>query len=135
MLRKAWQGATTTVRLVIFGAALTLLAFTAWFVLIRPTANAEKAATAKTEAIIADTQRSAAQDTIRIVVDHNAAVQTINTRTEVTTRDILQAPGASDAIDPALHAAGLRALCLHDNRRDPTCAALLHGAGDSERAD
>lgn len=124
-------GANPLVRLGLSVAATVAVVWLLVHFLVGPQQARKEAAQAQTEAIVADTQAQAAQDTVRIVVDHAEAVQTITHRTEVTTREILAAPGASDRIDPALHHAGLRALCLHDNRRDASCADVLQS--DAER--
>ncbi|WP_139375706.1 hypothetical protein [Sphingopyxis flava] len=110
--------------------ALALL----WFFFIRPEAALKDAAINRADRTVAEAQTEAAKDTVRIIVDHNATVETIQSRTEVTNRDIQSAPGAAQEIDPAVHAAGIRALCLHHGRDEPTCAVLLHRDGGSERA-
>jgi hypothetical protein len=105
-------------------------AFALWFFFIRPDAALRRAATAEADAIVAETQGEAAEDTIRIVVDHNNEVATITTRIEETNAEILSAPGADQAVDPAGYDAFVRALCLQDGRREPVCADVLQRDGD-----
>lgn len=103
----------------------------AYVVLIKPAQDRQAAAVSRGEAVVATTQARAAEDTVRIVVDHQADRDIITHRTEVTTREILSQPGADEALDPELHSAGVRALCLQRDRSgDPVCAALLHRDGD-----
>lgn len=116
------------ISLFVIGAAALL-----WFFFIRPDAALKSAATAKADRTVAEAQTQAAQDTVKIIVERGEAVATIQKRTEETNAEIKSAPGASQEIDPALHDAGLRALCLHDGRREPTCAVLLHRDGGVER--
>lgn len=124
-LRRIWP----FVALVLGATLLT------YMVLIKPAQDRQQAATAKAREVVATTQGKAAEETVRIVVEHQDAINTITRRTEVTTREILSQPGASASISPELHAAGVRALCLHDNRADdPVCAAMLHPDGGSHGA-
>lgn len=111
--------------------ALVLVGLFIWLVFIRPEAALRDAATSRTDAIVAETQTQAAQDSLRIVVDHNAVVREIHTRTEVTNEQILAAPGAGQEVDPALYDAIVRSLCLQDGRREPVCADVLHRDGRS----
>jgi cytoskeletal protein RodZ len=110
--------------------ALALL----WFIFIRPDAALKSAATAQADRTVAEMQTKAAEDTVKIIVEHGETVRTIHERTEVTNDEIQSAAGASQEIDPALHAAGLRALCLHNGRSEPSCAVLLQRDGGGERA-
>lgn len=112
-------------------AAAGALIFAVWFFVVRPEGALRDAAEARTGEIVAQSQADAAQDTVRIVVDHQHAVDTITHRTEVTNEEILSAPGASQSVDPDGYDAFVRALCLQDGRHDPVCADVLHRDGDS----
>lgn len=123
-------------RLAQLGLALLLIlgvSFAIWYVAFRPAEKAQQAATAKTEAINANAQAGAATDTLRIVVDRQAGDVRIIKTTEENTREILAQPGATDVVSPDLHAAGIRALCLHDGARDVQCASVLQQPSGSER--
>ena len=103
-----------------------LAAFVVWFFLIRPDAAQQDAADAHMGAAQAEAQAQAAEETVRVIVDHQRTIETITTTTETASNDILNSPGAEAAIDPALHNAGIRALCLHDGRAsEPACGSLL----------
>ena len=104
-----------------------------WFIFIRPDAALKSAATAEANRTVAEAQQQAAEETVKIIVEHGETVTAINHRTEVTNDEIQRTPGAIQEIDPALHAAGLRALCLHNGRSEPSCALLLHGDGSGQR--
>lgn len=111
---------------------VVILGVAAWFVILRPEQNARKAATAKAETSVATAQTGAATDTIHIVVDRQAAEVRIIKTTEENTRDIMAQSGALTPVDPAVHAAGLRAICVHDNVHQPVCASVLHDDGGSD---
>ena len=132
---QAFNALGLAVRLAIGAAVVGVIALAGWYVFLRPQQAAQQAATAKTETIAAKAETGAAKDTLRIVVDRQAAEVRIIRTTEENTNAIMAAPGANAPLDPALHAAGIRALCVRDGASDVQCRELvLHGDGDGERA-
>lgn len=127
-LPTGWGAALGAAKYALLAAAA---GFAIWVIFIRPEAALRRAATAETEAIVADTQTQAAKETIEILVDHRNVVTEIHRRTEETNADILSAPGAGQEVDPGLYDALVRSLCLQDGRRDPVCADMLHRDGGS----
>lgn len=120
---KVAQSGAAVLKVVLFSVlALALV----WFFFIRPEAAQQEAAESRVEATMAEGQAKAAEETVRIIVDHQDTIETITTRTETSSNEILNAPGADQTVDPAVHAAGLRALCLHDNRSNAECGPVLH---------
>jgi len=120
------------VKLALGAITLAIIGFALWFTLLRPQQATREAATAKTGAIVSDAATGAATDTLHIVVDRQAAEVRIIKTTEENTREIMAQSGALTPVDPAVHAAGLRAICVHDNASQPVCAGVLHddGRGD-----
>lgn len=108
-----------TLKLVLFAS---LAALAVWFFVIRPDAAQQAAADARGSEAVAEAQAGATKDTVEIIVKHRNEIDTITTRTEVTNREIRNAPGAETEIDPELHRSGVDALCMHDGREnDPAC--------------
>lgn len=110
-------------------AIVAAIVFAGWFFLVRPEAAQRQAATEHTNAVVADTQTHAAQDTLHIVLDQKNADEVITHRIEVTNHDIQSSPGADQSIDPGTYDALIRSLCLQDGRSEPQCADVLHPAG------
>lgn len=125
---------STAAKLALGAAALALIAFAAWWVVIRPQQAAQTAATAKGSQVQAEAAAGAAQDTVRIVVDRGENRTRIDRITEEKTRVIMAQPGADAPLDPALHDAGIRALCLRDGQSDVLCQELLHRDGGVDEA-
>lgn len=115
----------------VFAAAALLV----WALVLRGDIAIRHAAEAKASAAIATAQAGATQDTLRITVDHQNEVTKITQRTTETNHEILTAPGAGASVDPAVHRAGLRALCLQNGRRDRVCAEVLQPDGGQRATD
>jgi hypothetical protein len=88
-------------------------------------AMAQKAASEHASATVAQQQTQAQQAASTIVdVAHTKADVTVHIQQE-NAREILDAPGASAALDPALNAAGRRSLCAFSiYAADPGCIGL-----------
>jgi hypothetical protein len=88
-------------------------------------AHAE-AAQATADANAATGAVQAARDALKITVDTQALHGRIDVATKESTDAIRNSPGASAPVDPALHATGLRALCVYDAHHDSVqCHAML----------
>lgn len=131
---EALKALSVTAKAALGALLLGLIALASWYVFFRPAQQAEKTVQAKTETVAANAQTGAATDTVHIVVDRQAAEVRIIRTTEENTREILAQPGATTVVDPALHAAGIRALCVRDNVSDVQCASVLHDAGGRDGA-
>jgi hypothetical protein len=118
-------------------AGALLLLFAAWYFLTAPSRARKDAAKANATAVTADASKQAAQDSVRILVDTQAAHGRIDVVTSENRNAILAAPGAAEAVGSGVHDAGLRALCLRDAYRlQPTCRGLLDaGAAGAAPAD
>ena len=82
-------------------------------------------ATASTNSATATQQ--AAQDALKITVDNQAVHGRIDVITSENTHAILNAPGADQAVDSALHSTGLRSLCMYAAYHDSdACRSLLN---------
>lgn len=104
-----------------------------WFV-TAPGRARKDAAVSKATAVTAEGSKAAAQDTVKILVETQAAHGRIDVVTQGNRDAILAAPGASAEVGSGVHHAGLAALCLRDTYRlQPACVGLLHpgaeGAG------
>lgn len=108
-----------------------------WWLFIRPGQIADDAARAKGDAIVADGQAAAARDAGTVIEKHFTNRERIERVTIEGNAAIRAAPGASARIPPAVHAAGLGALCLHAvYSGSPACEQLPDaGAGDDPQAD
>jgi Flp pilus assembly protein TadG len=95
-------------------------------------AMAQKAASERASATVAQNQTQAQQAAGAIVDQaHTKADVTVHIQQE-NAREILDSPGASAALDPALNAAGRRSLCnFAVYLADPGCAGLP-GAGPGQ---
>jgi len=125
---------TLTAKIVAGVVVLALIGGAFWYVVVRPREAVQAAAQAKGETKQAEAAAGAATDTLHIVVDRQAAEVRIIKTTEENTREIMAQSGAVTPVDPAVHAAGLRAICVHDGASDqPVCASVLHGDGGSDR--
>ena len=102
--------------------------------LFGPSRARKDAAVANATAVTADASKGSAQDTVKILVETQAALGRIDVVTQGNRDAILAAPGASAEVGSGVHHAGLAALCLRDTYRlQPACVGLLHpgaeGAG------
>lgn len=105
-------------------------AFLLWFLFIRPAGLKTEAVRAHATEIQAEAATGAAKDALEITVRNGETIRQIDRITETSSHEILMAPGASATVDPGVHSAGLRALCLRNDRAsDPTCVELLHRDG------
>lgn len=101
-------------------------ALAAWFFVLRPQWAQQDTADARGAAAVAEAGEGSARDTITIYRDRETTIRDINRTTEESSRDILNAPGADDLIDPDLHRRGIDALCLRDGREnEPACQHVL----------
>jgi hypothetical protein len=119
---------------------LFALGFVYWF-LTAPTRSRKATAISAATAVTAEASKAAAQDTVKIIVENQAARGRIDVITQGNRDAILAAPGATAPLDADLHHTGLRALCLRDvGRVQPACKRLLDpgaeagGGPDAERA-
>lgn len=125
-------GGTAKLALQVLAAfvAAGLMILAVWLVFIHPHQATQEAAQARTEQLGAEAQAKAAEGSLSILRHRNEEAARIKQQTEDNSRDIHEAPGSGDKIDPDLDRAGRRALCLHDGRADePTCRVLLHPHG------
>ena len=109
-------------------AAVSVIAaaFLLYHFLTAPSRARKETAVATATALTADASKQAAQDTVKILVETQAAHGRIDVVTQGNRDAILAAPGAVEAVGPGVHNAGLRALCLRPDYRDePTCKRLL----------
>jgi len=106
-------------------AALAAVAALYWF-LTAPSRARKETAVATATAATAEASKAAAQDTVQIVVDTQAAHGRIDVVTQGNRDAILAASGATAPVDVDLHNTGLRAICLRDAYRlQPSCQRLL----------
>lgn len=90
--------------------------------------RADLEAAAQTQATAAATSgtQGAAQDALKITVQSQAVHGQIDIQTHEATNAILNAPGANQAVDTAVHSTGLRSLCLFAAYRgSDACRELL----------
>lgn len=123
------DGTTSTkllVRVLAFIAAALLVSAGVYHFVTAPQRARVEAVQANADANAATGAVKAAQDAIKIIVDTQALHGRIDVITKENTDAIRNSPGATVPVDPALHATGLRALCLYDAYRDgAACKQLL----------
>ncbi|HEY0623163.1 hypothetical protein [Sphingomonas sp.] len=101
-------------------------AFLLYHFLTAPSRARKETAVATATALTADASKQAAQDSVKILVETQAAHGRIDVITKGNRDAILSAPGAAVAVGPAAHRAGLDALCLRNAYRlQPACVGLL----------
>ncbi|MDQ0462645.1 hypothetical protein QO010_000393 [Caulobacter ginsengisoli] len=108
------------------GAALALTMLAAgWWLITEPGRARARTNLAAAEAIQAQGQAAAGRDAVAIVTASAARDAATDRQTQENRDAILAAPGASAPVDPAVGAAGRRAVCLrHASRRLPECQPL-----------
>lgn len=97
-------------------AAIGVLAVAAWL-LTAPMRQASAAAQAKASAAFTSARADSAQAAVQVVDAGAARDAGVDVITRENRDAILKAPGADLRLDPALNAAGLRALCMRDAYR------------------
>lgn len=95
-------------------AAILLVGFLVWWLLVRPAAARREAAQAKGDAAVATHASEAAQAAVKITVDVDQKHAAIDATTSENDRAIKSSPGAMAPIDPGLARALHDALCLRD---------------------
>ncbi len=100
-----------------------------YLAVLRPVSLQQSTASARAGEIVSQAQTNAATGAVKITAETAAKNAATDATTERSSRAITTSPGASAPIDPALHRAGLTALCMRDDVNDPRCADLLHGDG------
>ena len=103
-----------TAKLILGAVAAVFLGFAVWWIFIHPGEQHAALVKAKvsTEAVQATLDTSKAANTL---VEHNTETfHTIDHLTETNHETIVAAPGANDAVNPALVDAALHALCMRD---------------------
>ena len=118
----------TWLRLAGLIAGVVAIGFAAWWLFVRPQQARVAAASAKVEASGARATAGAAQDALKIVVDHQAEDQRIEIVTKEGERAVQTAEGAGES-SPAVAAALRRAVCVSSAYRDDPACAALRGAG------
>jgi hypothetical protein len=104
--------------------ALAVLLAGGWLI-TEPGRARARAALAKAEAIQAQGQAAAGRDAVAIVTAASGRDAATDRQTQENRDAILAAPGAANAVDPAVGAAGRRAVCLRQSaRRLPECQPL-----------
>ncbi len=103
------------------------LIFAAYYFVTGPRRAHAEAKQATATAVSATASKAAAQDALKIIVEQQAAHGRIDIVTQGNRDAILASDGAAEALGPAVHNAGLNALCLRDTYRlQPACVGLLH---------
>lgn len=100
-------------------AALVLLLLIAsgWQLATEPGRARARAAQAQVQAVQAQSQAAAGADAVAIVTASAAQDAATDRQTQENRDAILAAPGASAPVDPAVGAAGRRAVCLRQSAR------------------
>jgi hypothetical protein len=94
----------------------------AWWLLSAPQRAAQARQDSRVAEAVGKGATANAKDAIATVTDNQAASAATDKQTEEGRREILSAPGADEALDPRLTAAGRRRACLRESaRRDPAC--------------
>lgn len=75
-------------------------------------AEVTQEATNTATAAVAQSGQQSAQDALKITVENQAVHGSIDVQTHEATNEILNAPGAGQAVDPAGNDTALRALCM-----------------------
>ena len=119
-------------------AALTTI-FVFWFLVIRPIHQGQEAARSRANEIAAEAQVQATGENVRTIERYHTEVRQIEHTVRENSNTIRTSRGAAQAIDPALHSAGLHGLCLLSGDSDE-CQRLLRGndngvGGERPRAD
>lgn len=106
--------------------AVAALSWLIWALVIRPRNDAVKVATAQAGAVVSDKQAEAVSDAQRVVIDVMNHTSAIDAQTRSNHDRIVNAPGASQTVPPAVAIAGRRSLCLRPTYLgNPACAAFL----------
>lgn len=99
--------------------------------LFAPSRARKDAAVANATSVTAEASKAAAQDTVKILVETQAAHGRVDVVTQGNRDAILAAPGALAEVGSGVHHAGLAALCLRDTYRlQPACVGLLHAGAE-----
>ena len=109
-----------------------------WFVIGRAENARTEAATARVDAGMAGVQAGNAKDAVAATIDQGQRQTIIREITRENTIRIEAAPGAGDAVPPAVWREFLGAVCLRREatRSDPACAKLSgSGEGHAGEAD
>ena len=120
------SGIKAVIALILGALTLAGLAGGIYYFVTGPRRAHVEAVQATAASIQSQATTASAQDALKITVDNQAAHSRIDVVTHEATDEIRNVPGASAAVAPAVHSAGLRALCLYDAYRlQPACKQLL----------
>ena len=124
-LRKLITGETWVEWAAGLALAIAIICGVGWLI-TAPSRHAAEVAKAHAAQVIGSAETQSAQDATAIVAQTGTEAATIDATTRKNDASITAAPGAQDAVAPAVADAGRRALCLrHAYAHDPGCIALL----------
>lgn len=107
------------------GLVLLMLLASAWWLATEPGRARARADEAQVQAVQAQSQAAAGRAAVAIVTASAARDAATDRQTQENRDAILAAPGATAPVDPAVGAAGRRAVCLRQSaRRLPQCQPL-----------
>ena len=110
-------------------AGLSLVAFGAWWLFVRPHQALQDAKQAQLDSGIARGAAAAGADAVVITHRVDLERRAIDARTEENDNAIKSAAGADQPVDPAVFAALHDALCLRNAYQSASDCAALRGAG------
>lgn len=121
-----WRTFTTTGKLILAAITVVLVAFLIWWFFIHPGNVRRQVAIEKANSAYTGAQGASAKDAVGTLSSQQSVEATRAHTTQEANDAIRHTQGASAPIDSNTNAAGLRALCMHNDYRDtPRCRKLL----------
>lgn len=108
------------------GAIILILAVGGWWMLTEPGRQRAAANLAGASQVVSDARAASGADAVSVVTKNAASEREIDQQSTENRDAILNVPGASAPVDPAVGDAGRRAVCLRKSARClPGCVRLL----------
>lgn len=125
-LWETWKGFTLLLQAIIIGLVALLVVLAVWWFFIHPAHLRQQKAIDKANSAYSGAQAASGKDAVGTLSTQQQAEAKRAQNTSEANNAIDQTAGAKQMVPSDTNAAGLRALCMHDNYRNtPRCRQLL----------